>query len=97
MGRALDLASHAVALGRRPRHPNPGASEASRGRPRRSYCVMRRVQQLREVAAVLRELAEEPSAMASRLNELAGDCETLAGSIEKLLVAENAGQHRRSG
>lgn len=58
---------------------------------------MRPVQQLREVAAVLRGLAEEPSPTASGLNELAGDCETLAGSIEKLLVAEKARQHRRSG
>lgn len=36
---------------------------------------------------MLHDLAEEPSPMASGLNELAGDCETLAGSIEKLLVA----------
>ena len=56
---------------------------------------MRRVQQLRNVAAVLRNLAREQDPMASGVSELAGDCETLASSIEKLLIAEKIRQRRR--
>jgi len=57
---------------------------------------MRRVQELRDVAVVLRDLVKEPDPMASGVSELAGDCETLASSIEKLLIAEKIRQRRRS-
>jgi hypothetical protein len=57
---------------------------------------MKRVQQLRDVAARLRDLAREPGRTASGVSELAGDCEALATSIEKLLAEESARGIRRS-
>jgi len=57
---------------------------------------MNRVQQLRDVAAVLRDLARESGPIESGVSDLAQECETLAGSIEKLLSEERARQIRRS-
>jgi hypothetical protein len=57
---------------------------------------MNRVQQLRNVAAVLRDLARESGPMETGMSELAGKCEALAGSIEKLLTEERARGIRRS-
>ena len=57
---------------------------------------MKRVQQLRDVAAVLREFARESDPLAPGVSELAGECEALAGSIERLLSEETARAIRRS-
>ena len=57
---------------------------------------MKRVQQLRDVAAALRDLARESGPMEPGVSELAGDCEALAGAIEKKLMAEGARAMRGS-
>jgi hypothetical protein len=75
--------------------PNLGGRTHPRGILRSSN-LMKRVQQLRDVAAVLRDLARESEPLAPGVSELAGECEALAGSIERLLSEETARAIRRS-